>query len=308
MNCIRIGTRDSKLAMWQANWVKTTLSKFYPDKEFLLIPIKTKGDKILDVALSKIGDKGLFTKELEQSLLNGEIDLAVHSLKDLPTTLPAGLDIAAYCKREEPRDVLISKAGHDLTRLPQGAVIGTSSLRRIAQLKHYRSDLIFKEIRGNLQTRWQKLQHSDLDAIVLAAAGVIRLGWQDRITQFLPEEIVLPAVGQGSIAVEIASDRPDMRKLLSPLNHAETEIAVKAERSMMRHLEGGCQVPIAGYARVEGNAILLKGMVASLDGSQILKYQAEGNDPEELGKFVANQLQRLGADKILADVYVNNKS
>jgi hydroxymethylbilane synthase len=302
LQTFRIGTRDSLLAMWQAKWVQTQLSGLYPEYRFSLVPMKTKGDKILDVSLAKIGDKGLFTKELELGLLRGEIDLAVHSLKDLPTVLPAGLEIAAFCEREEPRDVFLSKNGLDLNDLPAGAVIGTSSLRRKAQLLHYRPDLTFIDLRGNLQTRWQKLLNSEINGIVLAAAGVKRLGWEERITRIIPEQIMLPAVGQGSIAIEIAAERTEIRQLLAGLNHPETERAVLAERFLMRKLEGGCQVPIGALGKVQGNEIVLEGMVASLDGRKLLRCAARGSKPEEVGLETANQLLAQGASGILAEI------
>ncbi|GAB6153523.1 hydroxymethylbilane synthase [Desulfosporosinus burensis] len=302
MKTIKIGTRDSQLAVWQANWVKTQLSKFYPNLQFELVPMKTKGDKILDVPLSKIGDKGLFTKELELGLLNDELDMAVHSLKDMPTKLPEGLTISTFCEREEPRDVFLSKNGMTLEELPSGAMIGTSSLRRKAQLKNYRPDLNFMDLRGNLQTRWKKLQESEMDGIVLAAAGVKRLGWEERITQILPEEIMLSAVGQGSVAIEIVEKRSDIHELLSPLNDIATEQAVRAERALMRKLEGGCQVPIGALAQVVNGQIILRGMVASLDGVHLIKAEAQGVDPEAVGIEVANRLVDQGALTILAEI------
>ena len=299
---IRIGTRESRLAMWQAEWVKSHLTKFYPQLQFVLVPMKTKGDKILDVPLSKIGDKGLFTKELEQGLLSEELDMAVHSLKDMPTMLPRGLTISTFCEREEPRDVFLSQNGVPLEDLPTGAIIGTSSLRRKSQLKHYRPDYEFVDLRGNLQTRWRKLTESNMDGIVLAAAGVKRLGWEDRITQILPEDMMLPAVGQGSIAIEIVEHRSDIKELLAPLNHFETEQAVRAERALMRKLEGGCQVPIGALAQVVKGLITLRGMVASLDGVRLIKAEAEGTDPEAVGLEVADRLVELGALAILAEI------
>jgi len=302
MKTIHIGTRDSQLAMWQAEWVQSQLTRLYPQLKFELVPMKTKGDKILDVPLSKIGDKGLFTKELENGLLNGELDLAVHSLKDMPTLLPKGLTISAYCEREEPRDVYLSKNGVRLEDLPSGSLLGTSSLRRKAQLKHYRPDLEFMELRGNLQTRWKKLQESKMVGIVLAAAGVKRLGWEERITQILPEDLMLSAVGQGSIAVEILEERLDLQDLLSKLNHRATEQAVRAERALMRQLEGGCQVPIGALAQVEAEQIILRGMVASLDGVRLIKAEAQGTNPEAVGLEVADRLIALGATAILAEI------
>jgi len=302
MKNIRIGTRDSQLAMWQAEWVQSQLTELYPHLNFELVSMKTKGDKILDVPLSKIGDKGLFTKELEQGLLNDELDMAVHSLKDMPTLLPPGLIISAFCEREEPRDVFLSRTGVPMEDLPEGAIIGTSSLRRKSQLKHYRPDLNFMDLRGNLQTRWRKLQESDMAGIVLAAAGVKRLGWEERITQILPEDMMLSAVGQGSIAVEIDEKRSDIAELLSGLNHIATEKAVKSERALMRKLEGGCQVPIGALGQVVEGEIILRGMVASLDGTRLIKAEAKGTDPESVGIEVANRLIEQGANSILAEI------
>ncbi|HZK84114.1 MAG TPA: hydroxymethylbilane synthase [Desulfosporosinus sp.] len=302
MKIIYIGTRDSALAMWQAEWVKNKLTDLYPHLQFELVSMKTKGDKILDVPLSKIGDKGLFTKELEQGLLSDALDLAVHSLKDMPTLLPKGLTISTFCEREEPRDVFLSKNGIRLEDLPAGAIIGTSSLRRKSQLQHFRPDFTFMDLRGNLQTRWKKLTESNMDGIVLAAAGVIRLGWVDRITQILPESMMLPAVGQGSIAIEIDEQRSDIQELLSPLNHAVTEQAVRAERALMRKLEGGCQVPIGALAEVVNGQIILRGLVASLDGLRLIKAEGRGADPEAVGLEVAKRLIELGANEILAEI------
>jgi len=288
--------------MWQAEWVQSKLTMFYPNYTFEIVPMKTKGDKILDVPLSKIGDKGLFTKELENGLLNREIDMAVHSLKDMPTLLPRGLTISAFCEREEPRDVYLSKNGVLLEELPFGSIIGTSSLRRKAQLKHYRSDLDFMDLRGNLQTRWKKLIESEMAGIVLAAAGVRRLGWEERITQILPEDMMLSAVGQGSIAIEIFENRSDIHELLSLLNHGATEQAVRAERALMRKLEGGCQVPIGALAKIVEGQIVLRGMVARLDGAHLIKAEGKGTDPEEVGLDVAGRLIDLGATAILAEI------
>lgn len=303
MKTVVIGTRDSKLAIWQTSWVRDLLESFYPDIEFKLLPMKTKGDRILDVPLPKIGDKGLFTMELEQALLSGEIDMAVHSLKDLPTQLPKGLGIGAFCKREDPRDVFLSKMGIRLDDLPEGSVIGTSSLRRKTQLQYYRPDLKFIDLRGNLETRWRKLQESNkMAGMVLAAAGVLRLGWEDRITEYLPESIVLPAVGQGVIAVEIAYDRSEIIELLRPLNHEPTELAVRAERSFLRSLEGGCQVPIGALATVTQGIIKLQGNITSLDATAVLETAEEGSDPEALGKEAAEKLKILGAVELLDEI------
>lgn len=303
MKMIKIGTRDSKLAIWQAEWVRNLLLAHYPDVKFALTPMKTKGDKILDIPLPKIGDKGLFTMELEQGLLSAEIDMAVHSLKDLPTELPEGLEIAAFCERQDPRDVFISREGVPLRELPPDSVLGTSSLRRKTQLQYFRPDLTFTDLRGNLETRWRKLQESsELAGIVLAAAGVLRLGWGDRITEYIPEDVLLPAVGQGVIAVEIASARTDIRQILKPLSHPETELAVRAERSFLRFLEGGCQVPIGALAKVKGEKVQLKGIVAGLDGSVVLEASQEGFHPEAVGEALAEKMKLLGAKELLADI------
>lgn len=303
MKIVKIGTRDSRLAFWQAEWVKGFLTAHYQDTRFELIPMKTKGDKILDIPLPKIGDKGLFTLELEHGLLSGEIDMAVHSLKDLPTQLPEGLEIAAYGERQDPRDVFISKEGLSLSELSEGSVIGTSSLRRRTQLQYYRQDLEFTDLRGNLETRWRKLQESSsLAGIVLAAAGVIRLGWEKRITEYIPEDILLPAVGQGVIAVEIASERTDIKKMLKILNHDETEMAVRAERTFLQALEGGCQVPIGALATVKEGKINLKGIVTSLDGTIVLETSEVGTDPEAIAGKAAEKMMLLGARDLLADI------
>ena len=303
MKRIGIGTRESKLAMWQAQWVKDLLLSHYPDLEFELIPMKTKGDKILDIPLPKIGDKGLFTMELEERLLSGEIDMAVHSLKDLPTDLPEGLSVGAFCRREDHRDVFLSKDGSCLSDLPEGSMIGTSSLRRKTQLLYYRPDLTFIDLRGNLETRWRKLQDSsEMAGIVLAAAGVIRLGWEDRITEYLPEDIVLPAVGQGVIAIEISDHRSDIIQLLRPLNHLPTELAVRTERAFLNKLEGGCQVPIGALATVTEGKIKLKGNITSLDASVVLEITEEGSDPEMTGSEAAEKMRLLGAKELLADI------
>jgi hydroxymethylbilane synthase len=302
MKKICIGTRDSKLALWQAETVKNFLTSCHPDYEFVLTPMQTKGDRILDTPLPAIGDKGLFTRELEEDLFSGRIGMAVHSLKDLPTELPAGLSIGAFCRREDPRDVFLSKDGRSLAELPEGSVIGTSSLRRKSQLQYYRPDLRFVSLRGNLQTRWRKLTESaTMAGIVLAAAGVLRLGWASRITEYIAEDIILPAVGQGVIAVEIVAGREEMKQLLAPLNHRETELAVRAERAFLKQLEGGCQVPIGALAAVRDGKISLKGNVASLDGSIVLETSQDGTDPEITGKEAAAKLKSLGAAALLKD-------
>ncbi|HHW42334.1 hydroxymethylbilane synthase [Desulfofundulus thermobenzoicus] len=298
---IVIGTRDSQLAMWQARWVLNQLERRYPGQPFVLRGMKTKGDHVLDVALAKIGDKGLFTKELEIALDRGEIDLAVHSMKDLPTRLPEGLAIGAFCRREYPGDVLISRRGLTLEQLPSGARVGTSSLRRTAQLLHFRPDLHMFAIRGNLTTRLKKLEELNLDALVLAYAGVHRLGMDHRITQRIPLSTCLPAVGQGSIGIEIRAGDEYIQRMLAPLDDPASRAAITAERAMMKKLEGGCQVPIGALGRVENGRLFLEGVVASLDGRQLIRERicASPHRAEEAGAMLAERLLVLGAGEIL---------
>ncbi|AQS59518.1 hydroxymethylbilane synthase [Desulforamulus ferrireducens] len=301
---IVVGSRDSALALWQTRWVMEKLQQQHPDIHFELVTMKTKGDKMLDVALAKIGDKGLFTKELELAMQRKEIDFAVHSLKDMPTALPEGLTIGAVCKRDNPGDALISKDGRKLAELPQGARIGTSSLRRCAQLLHYRPDFRLESLRGNLNTRMKKFVAEDLDAIVLAAAGVMRMGWQDMIAEIIPFNICLPAVGQGAIAVECRSDDQEVVSLLQGIEHMETRAATDAERSLLRHLEGGCQIPIGALAEVINQKLSLTAIVANLDGSRLLRAQGEAPvaQARELGIEVAEKLLALGGRQILDQV------
>ncbi|MFZ3170823.1 MAG: hydroxymethylbilane synthase [Carboxydocellales bacterium] len=301
---IVIGTRDSALALWQTNWVLENLSKLHPGYKFRVIEMKTQGDKILDVALAKIGDKGLFTKELEMAMIKGEIDLAVHSMKDMPTNLPAGLVIGAICRREEAGDALIGRSAKSLQQLRPGARVGTSSLRRRAQLLNVRPDLQIEDLRGNLNTRIAKLEGQDLDAIILAAAGVKRMGWEDKISERIPFAVSLPAVGQGSVGIEIREDDEEIQRLVKTLEHRESSIAIKAERAMLRTLEGGCQIPIGALGKVDGNQLELEGVVASLDGKELLRTSIVGSTdyPEELGAQLANKLIAMGADKILISV------
>lgn len=298
---IVIGSRDSDLAMWQARWVAEALRLAHPEIEFRITGMKTKGDHILDVALAKIGDKGLFTKELEAALLEGTIDLAVHSMKDLPTRLPEGLVIGAVCPREKPADVLISRDGATLEELPAGARVGTSSLRRRAQLLHHRPDLQLVDIRGNLVTRLRKLKELDLDAIVLAYAGVKRMGYEEMISQLIPYEFCLPAVGQGSLGVEIRSSDDEVRSLLAALDHGPSRSAIEAERAFMKRLEGGCQVPIGALGRVHNGKLQLEGVVADLDGGSIVRHAVAGHvrDAAGLGNKLAEILLDMGAGDIL---------
>lgn len=301
---IIIGSRDSALAMWQTEWVMENLKKLNPDYSFRIVSMKTQGDKILDVALAKIGDKGLFTKELEVAMQAGEIDLAVHSMKDLPTALPEGLMIGCICERVDPRDVVISRNGINLADMPQGARIGTSSLRRCAQLLNYRADLQLEPLRGNLNTRMAKLERENMDAIILAAAGVERLGWADRITERLSTDVSLPAVGQGSIGIEIREGDTEVFEIIQKLNHFPSEKAILAERALLRKLEGGCQIPIGALGTVEGDKLTLKGVVASLDGKELLRSEITGsvNEPAALGETLAGKLIEMGADRILKSV------
>jgi hydroxymethylbilane synthase len=304
---IRIGSRDSQLALVQSHWVRGELQKIYPDYEFPLLELKTQGDKILDVALAKIGDKGLFTKELEVSMLEGTTDFAVHSLKDLPTVLPEGLTLAVVTERENPADALVLHSKHKgqtLATLPEGTVLGTSSLRRLAQLRYHYPHLVFKDIRGNLNTRLRKLDAGEFDGIVLAVAGLHRLGWADRIDQVIPSDISLHAVGQGALGIECRAADQNVITLLQALNHRPTELRCRAERAMLRTLEGGCQVPIGVSTFFEGETLTLEGMVASLDGKTLIRDTKKGpaSEPEALGQALAQSLKDQGADEILANI------
>lgn len=303
---IRIATRGSELALWQTNWVRGELENRFPEARFETLTIKTTGDKILDVPLAKIGDKGLFTKELDSSLLRGETDFAVHSLKDLPTKLPNGLAIAAITKRRDARDVLISRNGEDLASLRQGARVATGSLRRRSQLLHHRPDLEILEIRGNLNTRFRKFDESDWDAMILAAAGVERLGWDSRISEKISTDILLPAVGQGSLAILCREEDLEMREFLSCMEDQESMLAAQAERSLMRTLEGGCQVPIGAQAVVSEAGISLAGCVCSLDGRTLVRDSVSTethDDPEKLGALLAGKLLENGAREILRGIF-----
>ncbi|MDQ3798112.1 MAG: hydroxymethylbilane synthase [Acidobacteriota bacterium] len=296
-----IGSRGSDLALWQTNFVRAKLEESFPALDLEIRIIKTTGDKLIDVALAKIGDKGLFTRQIENALLSGEIDLAVHSLKDLQTVQPAGLSIGAVSARETPNDVLIAKRARSIDDLPQGAKVATGSLRRKSQLLNYRPDLQIFEIRGNVPTRLKKFEESELDAMILAYAGIRRLGLDAHITQVIPFEIMLPAVSQGAMGVEIRSDDEQLKKLLEPLNDAATEICVTAERSFLRALEGGCQVPIGAYASLKDDKIYLEGMAGNLDGSVNLRdaISGEKENAAELGRQLAQNLIARGASGLL---------
>lgn len=301
---VKIGTRGSKLALWQAEWVKKELLSAHSDWQVELVVIKTMGDKILDVPLAKVGGKGLFVKEIEEALLEGRIDLAVHSMKDMPADLPVGLMIGAIPERENPLDVLITPRKSTLAQLPHGAVVGTSSLRRAAQLKHVRPDLHISPLRGNLDTRIQKLRTENLDGIVLAAAGVRRLAYGAHISEYLDSDIMLPAVGQGALCIEIRKSDPVVMEVLAGLDHPDTRTAVTGERAFLRRLEGGCQVPIAAFGRVEHSWLVLTGMVAGLNGANIIKDQVSGpaESAEQLGYALAGKLLEKGAGTLLEEL------
>ncbi|MDJ0781029.1 MAG: hydroxymethylbilane synthase [Desulfosarcinaceae bacterium] len=301
---IRIGTRGSKLALWQANWVKAALQKDHPEIACELVIIKTKGDKILDVPLAKVGGKGLFVKEIEEALLNGRIDLAVHSMKDMPAEIPAGLCIGAVPAREQPQDALVTRSGGGLDTLPQGARVGTSSLRRSAQLRHHRPDIEICGLRGNLDTRLKKLETEALDAIVLAAAGLKRLGYGDRISAVLDEATMLPAVGQGALCVETRADDATIRPLMATIDDAATRTVVTAERAFLHRLEGGCQVPIAGHGRLTEDTLTLTGLVAGLDGQTMIRDQLEAaaSEPHRAGIRLADRLLERGAKTLLEEL------
>jgi hydroxymethylbilane synthase len=298
---IRIGTRGSKLALWQAEWVKSRLENHHPRLAVELTVIKTKGDKILDVPLAKVGGKGLFVKEIEEALLERRIDLAVHSMKDMPAQIPAGLCIGAVPERETPTDALISRGGQALRDLPRGARIGTSSLRRSSQLRRVRPDIDIVPLRGNLDTRLRKLDEGQMEAIVLATAGVRRLGLDDRITQLLDPEIMLPAVGQGALCVETRRDDPEIAPLVAPLEDRTTRQAVTAERAFLHRLEGGCQVPIAGHATLDDNQLTLCGLVSDLTGETVFRETRVGPSAEAaaIGRQLAGILLDQGAKAVL---------
>jgi len=302
---VRIATRKSALALWQAEFVKAELERFHADVRVELVPMSTQGDIILDTPLAKIGGKGLFVKELEQAMLDGRADIAVHSMKDVPVEFPEGLELYTICEREDPRDAFVSNNFANLNELPQGAIVGTSSLRRQCQIKALRPDLDIRDLRGNVNTRLGKLDDGQYDAIILAAAGLLRLKMESRIADYIEPEVSLPANGQGAVGIECRIDDEVTKALLAPLEHTQTRIRVNAERSMNRYLEGGCQVPIGAYALVDGEQVHLRGLVGAVDGSEILRDEVTGhvNDAEELGIELAKKLLAQGADKILAEVY-----
>ena len=299
-----IGSRGSPLAVWQAQWVETRLRELVPGLSVSLQRIKTTGDRILDVPLSTIGGKALFVKEIEEALARGEIDLAIHSMKDVPTQLPSGLEILSIPAREDPRDALIARRGLSLEKLPKGARIGTSSLRRQSQLLHVRPDLTVVMLRGNLDTRLRKLEAGDYDAIVLAAAGLRRLGLEQQNTEYLPYEVCLPAIAQGALGLEGRADDPFVREIVTGLEDRSTRIAVTTERAFLERLEGGCQVPIAAHATVD-KTIHLQGLIASVDGRRLVRGSSEGplSDGIQMGAVLAERLLSQGGREILNEIY-----
>jgi len=298
---LRIATRKSPLALWQAEFVKSELQREHPQLQIELLPMSTRGDKILDSPLAKIGGKGLFIKELEVALLEKRADIAVHSMKDVPMEFPQGLGLAVICKREDYRDAFVSSQHASFSDLPEGAVVGSSSLRRQCQLRSVRPDIKIRDLRGNVNTRLSKLDNGDFDAIILAAAGLIRLGLEHRIREYLDTSLCLPAGGQGAIGIECRVDDSATRMLLASLNHESSELCVKAERAMNARLNGGCQVPIACLASLDSGVLKLRGLVGAPDGNQILNSENSGDaqSPEQLGEAVAEHLLQQGAQQIL---------
>ncbi len=302
---LRIATRKSPLALWQANHVRDALMARNPGLDVELFTMSTQGDKILDTPLAKVGGKGLFVKELELGILEGRADLAVHSMKDVPVEFPQGLGLAAILEREDPRDALISNTISSIEALPQGARVGTSSLRRQCQLRARRADLEVLDLRGNVNTRLAKLDNGDYDAILLAAAGVKRMGWEDRITELLPPEQFLPAIGQGAIGIEIRVADDRVNRIVEALNDEQAATRIRAERALNARLQGGCQVPIAGYSEISHGVMVLRALVGRPDGTELVQGVISGKpeDAEELGQVLADDLLSRGAKQILADVY-----
>ncbi len=300
---LKLGTRGSALALWQATWTRGQIETRWPGLQVELVPIKTTGDKILDVPLAQIGGKGLFTKEIDEALLDGRIDVAVHSIKDVPFQLPDGIDFAAVPEREDPRDVLVSN-GPKLEELPAGASIGTSSLRRQVQLRHRFPSLNLATLRGNVDTRLRKLDAGEFDGIILAIAGLKRLGHAARVTQVLADDIMMPAVGQGALGIVCRSGDDATRRLLEPLDHAPTRTSVASERGLLRALGGSCQVPVAGQATIAGDRLTIKGLIASLDGGSVIREQLTGSPDRapELGMALGQRLLDMGAGEILAEI------
>ena len=300
---IKIGSRRSALALWQANWVRNSLLKNFPELTVTIVKITTSGDRFLDAPLSTVGGKGLFTKEIEEALLDHRVDIAVHSMKDVPAILPEGLSIDVITEREDPRDVLISKGNIALRDLPQGARVGTSSLRRQAQLLRFRPDLKIASLRGNVGTRVNKLNNNYLDAIVLAAAGVKRLQWEDKISEYIEPEICLPAIGQGALGLEIRTNDKKIFHHINSFDHPKTHTALIAERALLKKMQGGCQIPIAAFGEVSEKNIKLTAIVSSIDGKRFIKEFdiASLNKAEQLGLDIAEKLLSNGADKIIQE-------
>lgn len=305
---LRIATRKSPLALWQAHYVSKMLQYHHPELKVELVTMVTQGDKILDTPLAKVGGKGLFVKELEVGILEGRADIAVHSMKDVPVEFPTGLHLAVICEREDPRDAFVSNNFKSLEELPQGARLGTSSLRRQSQIAALRPDLKIIDLRGNVNTRLKKLDDGEYDAIILAAAGLKRLEFDDRITQYIGTDVCLPAIGQGAVGIECRSDDAHVHNLIAPLNDYKTQIRVTAERAMNERLQGGCQVPIAGYAEFEHGLIMLRGLVGQVNGEKIIRGDIAGpaENAEELGVVLAEDLLSRGADKILNELYADS--
>jgi hydroxymethylbilane synthase len=303
---ISIGTRGSKLALRQTAWVRERIAERHPGLQVDVVRIKTTGDKITDAPLAQVGGKGLFVKEIEEALLSGDIDLAVHSMKDVPTELPPGLHLGAITEREDPRDILVSRDGRGLLELPTGSRIGTSSLRRGAQLLGLNPQWVIVPLRGNLDTRIRRLKAEGLDAVILAAAGVRRMGLEDRVTEYLPPDVMLPAVGQGALGIECYQEGA-VNELIAFLRHHESTLAVEGERAFLRRLGGGCQVPIAAYGEMRGEKLLLQGMVAHLDGSHFFRAEAQGDDPEAVGEQLAEDLLAQGAAEVLREIYSTSR-
>jgi hydroxymethylbilane synthase len=305
---VRIATRKSPLALWQAEFVRDSLLALRPELKVELVKMVTQGDKILDTPLAKVGGKGLFVKELEVGMLQGDADIAVHSMKDVPVEFPEGLHLAVICEREDPRDAFVSNDYKTIEDLPEGAKVGTSSLRRMCQIRNWRSDLKIIDLRGNVNTRLRKLDEGEYDAIILACAGLKRLGFQNRIRTHLDPGFSLPAIGQGAVGIECRSDDDFINELIAPLNHQATRTRVLAERAMNNRLEGGCQVPIGGYAELDGDTILIRGLVGRPDGSEMVRGEIAGraDEAEALGTALADDLLARGAGAILKEVYDNS--
>lgn len=305
MTTIRIGTRKSQLALWQAEFVRNQLRRFHPGLAVELVTMNTEGDRILDRTLAKIGGKGLFTQELEQGLSERRIDLAVHSMKDVTVSLPEGLHIASICEREDPRDAFVSNTYADLASLPPGARVGTASLRRQSQLRHAYPQLQLNDLRGNVNTRLARLDAGEFDAIILAAAGLRRLDFGARIRAYLDIDSSLPAVGQGAVGIECRADDSAINRLVAPLNHAPTHLCLRAERAMNAHLQGGCQVPIGGFAELHADVLHMRGFVGAPDGSRVLRAEMRGSvqQAERIGISVASELLAQGAQDLLDAVY-----